>query len=163
MHTDGDAYVNFRLGGEGFGIPLSQIREIAPVGEIAPVPLAPASIRGLANLKGRVVTLIDVAHLLSLPLPEARSPADRLALVLAPPWAHLALFVHAPVEIARADAAQPSRAAALAATAGGPAWTTTALHAESRPFNMISAADLVSRCEARVIEGFRRKAEEKQR
>jgi len=158
MQGESDAFVNFRLGGEGFGIPLAQVREIAPVGRIAEVPLAPASIRGLANLRGRVVTLIDVSRLFSLPLPEARGPEDRLALVLSSPFEHLALFVHAPVEIAHAAGAWSApRAAAMTAGAEGQADVPVSPGAGALMLNLVSAADLVARCEARVIEGFRRK------
>ncbi len=158
MHGDGDAFVNFRLGREGFGIPLAQVREIARVGKIAEVPMAPAAIRGLANLRGRVVTLIDVSRLFSLPLPEALGPHDRLALVLASPFEHLALFVHAPVEIAHASQARAAlRTAAMTASGDGSSAGLVAPRPGAALLNMVSAADLVARCEARVIEGFRKK------
>ncbi|HET9481249.1 MAG TPA: chemotaxis protein CheW, partial [Candidatus Polarisedimenticolia bacterium] len=102
MAGNDNVCVRFRLGAEGFGLPLAQVREISTVGALSRVPLAPAGIKGLLNLRGRVVTLLDVARIFGRELPAARSAEDRLALVLSGPWEHLGLYVHAPVEIAHA-------------------------------------------------------------
>src|SRR2546422_340952 len=117
--------VRFRLGQQGFGVPMEEIREITAAGRITPVPLAPPVVRGLANLRGRVVTLIDVATVFARPLPPARFLEDRLALILSSPYEHLGLYVHAPVEIGQAlsgtsqTASDPSLTMTAAAAAGG--------------------------------------------
>ncbi|MBX7099622.1 MAG: chemotaxis protein CheW [Myxococcaceae bacterium] len=61
-------HVLFRLRGERFAVPLSAVREVvpAPTGYTR-VPRAPATIRGVMNLRGRVVTVLDTAALLELP------------------------------------------------------------------------------------------------
>src|SRR5262245_48469993 len=119
--TAGAACVRFRLGTQGFALPLWQVREIATAGRITPVPLAPAVVRGLANLRGRVITLIDVAVVFDRPLPQARFLADRLALVLSAPYDHLGVYVHAPVEIGQAmtRAGGKTSGPSLVMTAGG--------------------------------------------
>ena len=48
------------LGGEEFGIELRVVREFVSVGAVAPVPCCPAHILGQINLRGDIVTLVDV-------------------------------------------------------------------------------------------------------
>ena len=167
----GDSCVRFRLGRQGFGLPLDQVREIVTAGSITPVPLAPSVIRGLANVRGRVVTLIDVATVFQRTLPPVRDAVERLALILAPPWGHLGVYVHSPVEIGQAIAEESTLSVSAAAgkahaaeagaemeasgRLGGPA---VALATVSGEFvHMVSARELVAFCEARVLEGFRRR------
>lgn len=149
--------VRFRLGREGFGLPLDEVREIAAVPAITLVPMAPPMVRGLVSLRGQVVTLIDAATLFSRTLPAARTREDRLALVFSPPWDHLALYVHAPVEVGEATLAlsMTMSAGEEAAAASGPSGALASASGEI--LHLLSARDLVSWCEARVIEGFRRR------
>src|SRR5688572_7647748 len=94
--------LRFSLGVRAFGLPLQQVREVVPVEEVHPVPLAPPNVLGLLNVRGQVITLLNTAGLLGM---AVRDGAVRgLALVLAPPLQNLALFVEARVEIAPADA-----------------------------------------------------------
>jgi purine-binding chemotaxis protein CheW len=60
-------HVVFRLGRDRYALPLSAIREVvvAPV-RYTRVPRAPASVRGVVNLRGRVVPVIDLAMLLEV-------------------------------------------------------------------------------------------------
>ncbi|NCQ26530.1 MAG: chemotaxis protein CheW, partial [Armatimonadetes bacterium] len=55
------------LGGEYYGLDLELIREFTRVGEITPVPCCPAHIVGNLNLRGEVLTLIDIRGVLSVP------------------------------------------------------------------------------------------------
>lgn len=54
-------YLSFNLNGEAFAIDILQIREIIEFGPITTVPMAPASVRGVINLRGSVVPVIDLA------------------------------------------------------------------------------------------------------
>lgn len=103
MQQTNSTCIDFMLAQDHFGLPLWQIREILPAGRIFPVPLAPATIRGLANHRGKVITLIDVARVFNRPLPPVPMPEDRLAIVLAPPYEHLGLYVHSPIVIIEAS------------------------------------------------------------
>jgi purine-binding chemotaxis protein CheW len=53
------SFVTTEIGNYFFGIDLNLIREITRFIEITPVSLAPAFIRGLMNLRGQIVTVID--------------------------------------------------------------------------------------------------------
>lgn len=56
-----------------FGVEVEKVQEVIGAVELTPVPLAPAVVRGLLNLRGQIVTAIDVRR--SLQLGEA--PADQ--------------------------------------------------------------------------------------
>ena len=59
-------YVTFTVAGQLFGIPVLQVQDILVPGHIAPVPLAPPEVRGAINLRGRIVTVIDMRVRLGL-------------------------------------------------------------------------------------------------
>lgn len=56
----------FRLGGAMFGIPAAQIQEVVQMGSLTPVRHAPPFIIGIRNLRGRIVTVIDLRARLEL-------------------------------------------------------------------------------------------------
>jgi purine-binding chemotaxis protein CheW len=51
----------FQLAGEPFAIEIFHIREIIEFGQLTEVPMMPAFIRGVINLRGAVVPVIDLA------------------------------------------------------------------------------------------------------
>lgn len=53
-------YITCEVDGYGICIPISAVQEINRISRITPVQRAPGYIRGLLNLRGRVVTLIDL-------------------------------------------------------------------------------------------------------
>jgi len=60
-------YITFHVGGQLLGIPVREVREVLPEQPVATVPLAPHSVAGLLNLRGQIVTAIDVRRRLGLP------------------------------------------------------------------------------------------------
>ena len=54
-------YLTFLLGGEMFAIPILNIKEIIEYGSLTTVPMMPAFIRGVINLRGSVVPVVDMA------------------------------------------------------------------------------------------------------
>lgn len=60
-------FVTFTVAGQLFGIPVLKVQDILVPDKIAPVPLAPPEVRGSINLRGRIVTVIDVRTRLGLP------------------------------------------------------------------------------------------------
>jgi purine-binding chemotaxis protein CheW len=70
----------FHLGNAMFGIPAAQIQEVVQTGSVTPVHHAPAFVVGIRNLRGRIVTVIDLGF--RLDLGEAvRSAASRILIV----------------------------------------------------------------------------------
>ena len=59
--VDEDAqYLTFMLGGEMFAIDIQGIKEIIEYGHVTPVPLMPDFVRGVLNLRGAVVPVLDL-------------------------------------------------------------------------------------------------------
>lgn len=54
-------YLTFLLGGEMFAIPILNIKEIIEYGSLTTVPMMPSFIRGVINLRGSVVPVVDIA------------------------------------------------------------------------------------------------------
>lgn len=53
-------YVTFIAGGETFAVEMAPVQEIIRVPDVVRVPLAPASLNGLANLRGKVLPIVDL-------------------------------------------------------------------------------------------------------
>jgi purine-binding chemotaxis protein CheW len=52
--------VGFRVGRETYGVPITSLHEIVRVPEITAVPDAPAYVEGVINLRGKIVSVIDL-------------------------------------------------------------------------------------------------------
>ena len=52
--------VTFRVGTELFGVPISAVQEIVRVPAIARIPQSPEFVEGVINLRGRVITVVDL-------------------------------------------------------------------------------------------------------
>ncbi len=53
-------YLTFMLGGEMYAIGILNIKEIIEYGQVTEVPMMPAFIRGVINLRGRVVPVVNL-------------------------------------------------------------------------------------------------------
>ena len=62
-------YLVFHLGREEFGIRVLKVREIMGVQDITAVPQTPAHVKGVLNLRGKVIPVVDLR--LKFGLPEA--------------------------------------------------------------------------------------------
>jgi purine-binding chemotaxis protein CheW len=56
----GGKYLTFGLGAEVYGVGILKVREIICYMEITPVPRAAANVRGVINLRGQVISVIDL-------------------------------------------------------------------------------------------------------
>lgn len=57
---NGKQFVTMYIDGQLFGIPVLQVQDVLSPQKITPVPLAPKEVAGSLNLRGRIVTAIDV-------------------------------------------------------------------------------------------------------
>ncbi len=53
-------YVTAMIGGQLFGLPIVRVQDVFIPEQLTRVPLAPPEIAGVLNLRGRIVTLIDL-------------------------------------------------------------------------------------------------------
>jgi purine-binding chemotaxis protein CheW len=52
--------IGFQVGRETYGVPITSLHEIVRVPQITPVPDAPAHMEGVINLRGKIVSVIDL-------------------------------------------------------------------------------------------------------
>jgi len=52
--------VGFRIGRETFGVPIALVHEIVRVPEITAVPDSPVYVEGVINLRGKIISVIDL-------------------------------------------------------------------------------------------------------
>jgi purine-binding chemotaxis protein CheW len=63
-------YLTFLLAGEEYAVPILKVREIIEYDVVTKVPSAPPAIRGVFNLRGRVVPAVDLGVRFGLPPTE---------------------------------------------------------------------------------------------
>lgn len=59
--------VTFRMGKEEYGVPIGNVQEIIRAVDITQVPGAPDHVRGVINLRGRIIPVVDLRKRFSLP------------------------------------------------------------------------------------------------
>ena len=73
--TEADLVLTLTVGGQTCGVPVLVVRDVLGSQTITPIPLAPAEIEGAMNLRGRIVTAVDLRRRLGLPpRPEGTQP-----------------------------------------------------------------------------------------
>ncbi len=66
-------YIEFSLGEEQYGIPLLQVREVISVPETTPIPNSPKYFEGIMNLRGQVISIVDLRTKLNIKPKENNS------------------------------------------------------------------------------------------
>jgi purine-binding chemotaxis protein CheW len=59
-------YLGFVLGGEVYGLPLQQLREVARLTRVRRIPGAPPRVAGLVNLRGEIICALDAHAILGV-------------------------------------------------------------------------------------------------
>ncbi|MCG6961634.1 MAG: chemotaxis protein CheW [Acidobacteria bacterium] len=85
--------VTFRVGRHLLGVDIEEVQEVLTAHDISAVPLAPQEVEGLLNLRGRIVTAIDLRRRLGL---QARSDRQApMVVVLRPERGSVSLLADA--------------------------------------------------------------------
>jgi purine-binding chemotaxis protein CheW len=70
-------FCTFYLDNHMFGVKVEQVQEVFRYQEMTKVPLAPPVVRGLINLRGQIITAMDMRQRLGMePLPEGKLPMN---------------------------------------------------------------------------------------
>ncbi|MCF6324499.1 MAG: chemotaxis protein CheW [Gammaproteobacteria bacterium] len=64
--TDTDQYLTFILAGEEYGVDILRVQEIKGWDSVTPIPNTPNYIKGVINLRGTIVPIIDLRHRFAL-------------------------------------------------------------------------------------------------
>ena len=74
----GAQYLTFRLGDEEYGLEILKVQEIRSYSAITPIPNTPRAVRGVMNLRGQIIPVVDLR--LTLGMPE--TAYNRFAVVI---------------------------------------------------------------------------------
>lgn len=72
-HTKSE-YVTVTVGNQMFGLPIARVQDVFVLNQMTRVPLAPDDVAGIINLRGRIVTAIDMRHRLGLGMHGQAAP-----------------------------------------------------------------------------------------
>jgi purine-binding chemotaxis protein CheW len=97
-------FVTLTLGDQLCGISVHEVRDVLGDQPITSIPLAPPEIAGCVNLRGRIVTVIDVRR--QLGLPPATNATGRMSLVAERGGDLYALLVDRVIEVVRLGASR---------------------------------------------------------
>lgn len=73
-------FLTIIIAGQLFGIPILQVQDVLGQQKVTKIPLAPPQVSGALNLRGRIVTAIDVRTCLGLP--EADNTSKKMSVVV---------------------------------------------------------------------------------
>jgi purine-binding chemotaxis protein CheW len=65
-----ERYLDFLLGEEHYAIPLLQVKEVIEMTDPTPVPESPSYFKGVIDLRGRLISVIDLRNKLKMPAVE---------------------------------------------------------------------------------------------
>jgi len=65
--NDGTQFLTFALGDEEYGVPILNVQEIKGYSPATPIPNTPAYVKGVMNLRGAIVPVIDLRLRLGMP------------------------------------------------------------------------------------------------
>ena len=72
-------YLTFRLGNEGYGLEILKVQEIIGMQPITGIPRTPAAIKGVINLRGKVIPVIDMRIKFGM---EAREASRKTCIIV---------------------------------------------------------------------------------
>lgn len=72
---DLNRFIEFSLGKEDYAIPLLMVREVISTPETTPIPKAPAHFVGIMNLRGQVISVVDLRKKLKIDVKKDKEEA----------------------------------------------------------------------------------------
>ncbi|MCE9543661.1 MAG: chemotaxis protein CheW [Verrucomicrobia bacterium] len=78
-------FLTFTLGNESYGLPVLNVREIIRICPITPVPTMPTHIKGVINLRGSVIAVVDLRAKFQLSTGDYGDRACIIVVQLSPP------------------------------------------------------------------------------
>lgn len=79
MHNGDMQIVNFTIGDVNYGVPVEQVREVRDMQIVTPIPGSPAFVEGVTNLRGQIITVMDLRKRLGLS--EKSKTAEKIIII----------------------------------------------------------------------------------
>lgn len=103
-HQNFAEYVTATVGGQLFGLPILRVQDVFKPERLTRVPLSPPEISGVLNLRGRIVTIVDLR--VRLGLGNCEDGAARMAVGVETAGESYGLLVDAVGEVLKLDSRQ---------------------------------------------------------
>lgn len=91
MRMKSGQYLTFKLQNLSYGVGIENVREINRMSDIAAVPEAPDFVAGVMNLRGKVITVVDLRK--RLKMPEAKATKETCIIVVESEIGHVGVIV----------------------------------------------------------------------
>jgi len=78
---DLNRFLEFSLGSEDYAIPLLMVREVISVPETTPIPKAPPHFLGIMNLRGQVISVVDLRKKLKVDTKKDKEKEEAVIIV----------------------------------------------------------------------------------
>jgi len=98
-------YVTATVGDQLFGLPILRVQDVFVPDRLTRVPLAPVEVAGVLNLRGRIVTVIDMRVRLGIGKQERETGAQRMAIGIESRGESYGLLIDAIGEVLKLDGA----------------------------------------------------------
>ena len=135
------------LGGESFAIDLRQVREVFELESMTPVPGMPASLVGVANLRGTIIPLADLRQSLGV----SPSTTTRYVIVVRHDAHQIGLLIDGVPEI-REIVTEDMLSDSEASIKGGHRFLSGLVRVENRVSGMLAIPSLLASVEDAVME-----------
>lgn len=73
-------FIEFSLGSENYAIPLLLVREVVSIPEITPIPKSPSHFLGIMNLRGEIISVVDLRKKLKI---EVKKDKEEVVVIVA--------------------------------------------------------------------------------
>ena len=97
-------FIVFTVGEERFGVDVNQIKQVIPVMETTFIPNSPSFVKGVINLRGDIIPVIDLAEKLSLKRSQVEEEKKRIIIVELDEISNMGMLVDTVTEMIRIDA-----------------------------------------------------------
>jgi purine-binding chemotaxis protein CheW len=148
----------FALAASRFAVDVRSTRELAMFHDITRVPCAPASLVGVANLRGTVMPIVDIRRLLGLPAERPEGGSVR-TLVLRADALQAAVVVDAVLDLEPFDEIAPVEDGDLGGAPAGPRFTAGYVKWGGERVRLLDAPKILEALMARPMRTGRGAAE----
>lgn len=70
--------LQFQLGDERYGVDVTTVRAVRPVETVTRVPSVPIFYRGVTNIRGQIISLLDLRHFFEIPVTDDTLPQEMI-------------------------------------------------------------------------------------